>query len=173
MRQNGRRLTDDSLRFVFVVWFKLQWTLFLMLVRVACYTLVPEQNGQDFVDDSFTFTFFIEKWIFIQLSPMILSKQLVSIDSGAKPLPQPMVTLFTGVYMRHKVLEGWLLTHIWRIYASLELNELMWSVISCIKEVMTSRPGGAYMHHWTGSSLFQVGCHAVTWTNADLLSSAP
>ena len=71
------------------------------------------QNGRHFADDSFKGIFMNEKFFFsIQISLKFVPKGLIDNKAalvqvmawrrtGDKPLPEPILTQFTDVYMRH------------------------------------------------------------------------
>ena len=78
-------------------------------------TSSPEQNGRHFADDIFPLIFSNGNCcILIQISyefvPMVPIYNKVSIGSGGagdKPLPEPMISLFTDAYMRHQAAMGY------------------------------------------------------------------
>ena len=73
----------------------------------------PGQNGGHFADDSFKGIFMNEKFFFsIQISLKFVPKSLIDNNAalirvmvwrrtGDKPLPEPILTQFIDVYMRH------------------------------------------------------------------------
>ena len=87
-------------------------TIMLVLYHLANY-LTSGQNGQHF-EDIFQFTFLISKsHILIKLSFKFAPKSTIDNESalvqvmvcrrtGNKPLPEPMMTMFTDVYVDHQ-----------------------------------------------------------------------
>ena len=73
----------------------------------------PGQNGLHLADDLFKYTYMKQKsCVFIRISLKFIPKGPIDNDSalvlvkacrraGGKPLPEPMLTQFTDVYMRH------------------------------------------------------------------------
>ena len=107
---------------------QLKYTKYTLMTLLVCVTVIhscrrvgimplnaslPGQNGHHFTDDSFKYIFMNEKfciliWISLKLVPYglidnksVLVHVMAWYQTSDKPLPKPMMTQFTDVYMWH------------------------------------------------------------------------
>ena len=107
---------------------QMKYTKYTLMILLVCVTVIhscrrvgimplnsslPGQNGRHFTDDSFKYIFMNEKfciliWISLKLVPYglidnksVLVHVMAWYQTSDKPLPKPMMTQFTDVYMWH------------------------------------------------------------------------
>ena len=134
----------------------------LVYCRVVCWSVdssPPGQNGCHFADNIFKCMFMNEKfYILIRISLKFVPKgaddnKSVSVQvmawcrTGNKPLPEPMLTLFTGAYIRHHSHQGEM--------RCVEGHPYGWLTQPC----STSRAAGLCTARWCAAGLCPARLH--------------